>query len=233
MSAHLEQELIESIATGGFAGPDAKAHLAGCAECARELAWAKAERALLMRRPTSPTQHLWSGVAARIARERRLYRPRWAVRAAFAAAAAAAAAAVVIFAGTTRVQVAPQPKPAGTARGGDGFAGDGRSPQGGASNDAPPPGPDAKTLAALDRAEADYRDAAKVLEDEYGRLRPQMDPKLASRWDETLTRARTQLGDARKGMVAQDVNARMRVLDGYAGYLRSLRTAVLEQEAIP
>ena len=99
--------------------------------------------------------------------------------------------------------------------------------------DATPPGPDAKTLAALDRAETDYRDAAKVLEDEYARLRPQIESKLAGRWDETLTRARTQLGDARKSLVAQDVNARMRVLDGYAGYLRSLRAAVLEQEAIP
>ncbi len=100
--------------------------------------------------------------------------------------------------------------------------------------DAPAPGPDAKTLAALDRAEADYRDAAKVLEEEYARLRPRLEPKLAARWDETLTRARTDLGGARQSMVAQDVNARMRLLDGYAGYLRSLRSAVLEsQEASP
>lgn len=213
MTPHLESELIDSIALGGFAGADAKAHLAACAGCARELAWAKAERALFERRPTPPSQHLWSGVAARIA-QRRLYRPRWAVRAAVVAAAAAAAA-VIIFAGP--VQVLQRPKPVETA----------------ANAEAPPPGPDAKTLAALDRAEADYRDAAKVLEDEYSRLRPQMDPRLAARWDETLTRARTELGEARKSMVAQDVNERMRVLDGYAGYLRSLRTAVLEQEAIP
>ena len=212
--SHLDAEILESFALGAEPEGEAQAHLAGCAECARELAWAKAERALFARRPAPPSEHLWSGVAARIARERRVHRPRWAVRAAVVVAAAAAAAAVFLIAGPVRVGMkheAPRTELA----------------------EAPAPGPDAKTLAALDRAEADYRDAAKVLEDEYTRLRPQLDPKLAARWDETLTRARTQLGDARKGMVAQDVNARMRVLDGYAGYLRSLRTAVLEQEAIP
>jgi len=93
----------------------------------------------------------------------------------------------------------------------------------------PRPAIDAKTLAALDRAEADYRNAAKVLEAEYQRLRPQLDPDLARRWDETLTRARTQLGESR-AVAADDVNVRMRVLDGYAGYLRSLRDVLQESE---
>jgi hypothetical protein len=95
------------------------------------------------------------------------------------------------------------------------------------------PAIDPKTLAALDRAEADYRDAAKILEAEYERVRPQLDPALAQRWDETLTRARAQLGESRS-VATNDVNARMRVLDGYAGYLRSLRNLVQEsEEAIP
>ena len=88
---------------------------------------------------------------------------------------------------------------------------------------------DPKTLAALDRAEADYRNAAKVLEGEYDRLRPRLDPELARRWDETLTRARAQLG-ASRAVAADDVNVRMRVLDGYAGYLRSLRDLLQESE---
>ena len=88
---------------------------------------------------------------------------------------------------------------------------------------------DPKTLAALDRAEADYRNAAKVLEGEYDRLRPRLDPELARRWDETLTRARAQLGESR-AVAAEDVNVRMRVLDGYAGYLRSLRDLLQESE---
>ena len=89
--------------------------------------------------------------------------------------------------------------------------------------------PDPKALAALDRAEADYRDAAKVLEAEYARLRPGLDPKVAERWDETLTRAHTQLGEAR-AVAGEDVNARMQVLDGYAGYLRSLRNVIEQSE---
>ena len=88
---------------------------------------------------------------------------------------------------------------------------------------------DPKTLAALDRAESDYRDAARVLEAEYDRLRPRLDPELARRWDETLTRARAQLGESR-AVASDDVNVRMRVLDGYAGYLRSLRDVVQESE---
>jgi hypothetical protein len=217
MSAHLDAELLESFALGSQPDASAQAHLAGCGECARELAWAKAERALFLRRPAPQSEHLWSGVAARISPQRRAHRPRWAVRAAIFTAAVAAAAAVLIIVGPVKVHL----KPAGTPLSNSEVA------------EATPPGPDAKTLAALDRAEADYRDAAKVLEEEYARLRPQLDPKLAARWDETLTRARLQLGEARQSMVAQDVNARMRVLDGYAGYLRSLRTAVLEQEANP
>ena len=222
MSQHIDTEMLESFALGAQPDAAAQAHLAECAECARELAWAKAERALFLRRPAPQSAHLWSGVAARIARQERLHRPRWAVRTAYAAAAVGAAAAVVL--NLVRPVKLPQPqKQPEVAQ-----AQESQQPE-----KRPPSGPDAKTLAALDRAEADYRDAAKVLEEEYARIRPSMEPKLAGRWDETLTRARTQLGDARKSMVAQDVNARMRVLDGYAGYLRSLRTAVLEQEAIP
>ena len=56
---------------------------------------------------------------------------------------------------------------------------------------------------------------------------------MARRWDETLTRARAQLGESR-AVAADDVNVRMRVLDGYAGYLRSLRDVVQDsEEAIP
>ena len=82
------------------------------------------------------------------------------------------------------------------------------------------------------RAEADYRNAAQTLEGEYARLRPSLDPELARRWDETLTRARAQLGESR-AVAADDVNVRMRVLDGYAGYLRSLRDVLESEEANP
>jgi hypothetical protein len=93
-------------------------------------------------------------------------------------------------------------------------------------------GPDAKTLAALDRAEGDYRHAATVLEAEYAAARKTLDPKLAKQWDESLAKARAQLG-ASRAVAAEDVNARMRVLDGYAGYVRSLRNVMEAEEANP
>ncbi len=207
--SHVALEELEAAALGEL--PSARAqeveqHAASCGECARELSWFRAERALIARRPSPSTAHLWAGIEGRLQHPRR--RPRWARRIGLAAAAAAAAAAV-LFA-TRPHPVAPVQPPTPVAK---------RSL----------PAPDAKTLAALDRAETDYRDAAKVLEDEYARLRPHLDPALAQRWDETLTRARAQLGESRS-VAANDVNARMRVLDGYAGYLRSLRDVLQDSE---
>ena len=174
---HPTQEELEAVALGRSGEPRAgeiEAHVAGCTDCSRELAWLRAERTLLERRPLLQTAHLWPGVAARLEHPRR--RTHWAWRIAVERSAI-----------------------------------------------------DPKTLAALDRAEADYRNAAKVLEGEYDRLRPRLDPELARRWDETLTRARAQLG-ASRAVAADDVNVRMRVLDGYAGYLRSLRDLLQESE---
>jgi hypothetical protein len=214
---HVPLEDLESLALGEL--PEdrkaaVEAHAAGCAECSRELSWLRAEKALLARRPPLQTAHLWPAVAARLTHPRR--RPRWAWRAAVAAAGAAAAAAVLL------VVARPHPPAIATQQT--------QTPVPVATR--PPrqrPAIDPKTLAALDRAEADYRDAAKVLEDEYARLRPNLDGELARRWDETLTRARAQLGESR-AVAADDVNVRMRVLDGYAGYLRSLREAVQQSE---
>jgi hypothetical protein len=211
---HVPLEDLESLALDQLPREQAvavEAHAAGCADCSRELSWLRAEKALLARRPAPPTAHLWPGVAARLSQPRR--RPHWAWRAAVGAAAAAAAAAVLLVTVRPHPTVSPQPPQAPQAA---------RQPR-------PRQPIDPKTLAALDRAESDYRDAAKVLESEYQRLRPALDPELARRWDETLTRARAQLGESR-AVAADDVNVRMRVLDGYAGYLRSLRNVVQQSE---
>ncbi len=213
---HVSLEDLEALALGELSperAAEAEDHAAHCAECGRELSWVRAERALFARRPSPPTAQLWPAIAARLRHPRRL--PRWATRISLAAAAAASAAAVLLFAGRPHPVVAPvASQPAKTAQ-------------------RVRPAIDAKTLAALDRAEADYRDAAKVLEAEYEKMRPQLDPALAQRWDETLTRARAQLGESRS-VATNDVNARMRVLDGYAGYLHSLRNLVQEsEEAVP
>jgi hypothetical protein len=240
VSAHPDIEALEALAMGKGAAESAS-HVEQCAECAREVAWLRAERALIARRPAVKAGHLWAGIEQRISRNfgdtklnsSRLSRfgrveyhvpaiPHWARRIGVGAASVAAAAAVVlIFLRTRPPQIAQQPG--------------GPSAVASQSGDAPKPReeyrPDPKTLAALDRAEADYRDAAKILEAEYDRMRPHLDPKLAKRWDETLTRAHTQLGEAR-AVAGNDVNARMQVLDGYAGYLRSLRNVVQQTEEV-
>ncbi|MCA1829351.1 MAG: hypothetical protein ABR567_11135 [Myxococcales bacterium] len=201
MSAQIHTD-IEALEAGT---PQALEHAASCDECGRELAWLKAERALMARRPQPSVNHLWAGIERQIGR--RPHRPHWAWRTAVAAAGLAAAASVLfVVLKPAPPTIVPQP----IAR-------------------RERVKPDAKALAALDRAEADYRDAAKVLEAEYARLRPGLDTKVAERWDETLTRAHTQLGEAR-AVAGEDVNARMQVLDGYAGYLRSLRNVIEQSE---
>ncbi|MGZ6142864.1 MAG: hypothetical protein ACXWLM_05975, partial [Myxococcales bacterium] len=64
MTPHPE---IEALETGA---PDALRHAEGCAECARELAWLEAERVLISRRPQPAADHLWAGIAARLAKPR-------------------------------------------------------------------------------------------------------------------------------------------------------------------
>ena len=212
MSAHVPVEDLEALALGQLAPPRAaevEAHAAGCAECARELQWARTEQALFSQRSERPVDALWAGVAARLGKPRNAHRPHWARRIALTAGAAAAAAVLIV---ALRPRTAPRPPDVTASE----------------SNNAI-----ADALATLDKAEADYRRAAVVLEAEYASARKNLDPELARRCDETLSRARTGLGDART-MAAQDVNARMRVLDGYAGYLRSLRSVVQQsQEANP
>ena len=235
MSAHPPVEELEALTA------EAAAHVAQCETCAREVAWLRAEKALVARRPAVAVAGLWEGVASRLqASGLRLQavriepeasvrglsrrRVRWARRVGVAATGVAAAAAVVLFALRPKaVPVAAQAPVAGVWQ----------APVSAQAAQRDDFRPDPKALAALDRAEADYRDAAKVLEAEYNRLRPQLDPALAKRWDETLSRAHTQLGEARV-VAGDDVNARMQVLDGYAGYLRSLRNVVRQSgEANP
>jgi hypothetical protein len=212
---HVSGEELEALTLGELA-PDRAAsvesHARDCSECSGELSWLRAEKALLARRPAPATDHLWAGVAARLRHPRR--GPHWAWRIAVAGAGVAAAAAVLLV---TTLQPSPAPLPA-------------QQPP--VARRQARSAIDPKTLAALDRAERDYGDAAKVLEEEYGRLRPHLDPELARRWDETLTRARAQLGESR-AVAADDVNVRMRLLDGYAGYLRALRAVVQSEEANP
>jgi hypothetical protein len=230
MTGHPELDELELLAAGQ--GTDEiRKHVEACAGCAREVAWLKAEKVLFARRAQPDVSGLWSGIEARLAATPRLApvlplarRPRWQRPiAAVAGFAAAAAVALFIFHPKTiappplQPVIAQQTQPAPQA----------------AAQPKPRSRLDPKTLAALDTAESDYRHAASVLEAEYETLRPKLDPALAKRWDETLTRARTQLGESR-AVAADDPRARMRVLDGYAEYLRSLRDVIQgSEEATP
>ena len=70
MSGHPLVEELETLPlTAGVA-----AHVAQCDACARELAWLRAERALLSRRPAPPVQQLWAGIEARLSDQPRLRR---------------------------------------------------------------------------------------------------------------------------------------------------------------
>jgi hypothetical protein len=234
MSAHPDVEELEQVAKGEGTAT-AGAHVATCADCANEVAWAKAERALFARRAQPDVSALWARVEERIADAappaaaapavvvaRR--RPHW-HRPAAALAALAATAAVLLV--TVRVRHRPPQGPQPMAQ-------KTQAPQGQPASaqlaQAKRSRLDPKTLAALDTAETDYRHAAAVLEAEYETLRPRLDPTLAKRWDETLTRARTQLVESRAAVAADDVRSRMRVLDGYAEYLRSLRDVIQDSE---
>jgi hypothetical protein len=225
MTGHPELDELELLAAGQGTDEIQK-HALECAECAREVAWLKAEKTLFARRAQPDVSALWSGIEARIAAKplapvlSLARRPRW-QRPVAAVAGFAAAAAVALFFFHPKT-IAPRPQPS-------------------IAQLQPTPAPavqgqpkprshlDPKTLAALDTAEGDYRHAAGILEAEYETLRPKLDPALAKRWDETLTRARTQLGESR-AVAADDARARMRVLDGYAEYLRSLRDVIQDSE---
>jgi negative regulator of sigma E activity len=226
MSAHPDIELLELLARGQGSA-ETQAHVDGCAECTSEVAWLHKERALVAQRPEPDVSHLWAGIEERVATKPEVRRrPHW-YRPLAAAAAVAAAAMVILFVKRPqRTQPPAQQQPVAQQT---------QQPQAQQPAQPPPRHIDPKSLAALETAEKDYRHAATVLEEEYATLRPALDPKLAARWDETLTRARASLGEQQKAVAAQDdVRGRMRVLDGYAEYLRSLRDVIENsEEAVP
>jgi hypothetical protein len=240
MIDHPDIEELEALARGAGT-PDAAAHVASCTECAREVAWAKAERALFAHRSQPFVESLWKGIDERIAKSPQdariakaatppalVRKPHWHRRATAAMGAVAAAAAIFFGVRANRHHLQSQVQPQTPAAVAQNQAPAAASPDQPAK--ARRPQLDPKALAALDTAENDYRHAAQVLEAEYDSLRPQLDPALAKKWDETLTRARTQLAQSRAAVASDDARSRMRVLDGYAEYLRSLRDVIQDSE---
>jgi hypothetical protein len=209
---HIPLEELEDLALGALAPERAaqiEEHARACAGCARELAWARAERLLLERRAASApalSPQLWQGVQARLSAspptvvsldaQRARRRRSWLG----AAAALAAAAAVAVIATTPRTTT-----PVSRAVDEDEAA-------------------DPEAAAALDRAEGEYRSAVSVLEAALQKR----DPQAA----QSLQKIRAGLADAR-AVPPADLQSRLRVLSGYSAYLRTLQRAVDSEEAAP
>jgi hypothetical protein len=205
-------EAIEAMVLGELAperAAEVSAHVESCADCGRERELLRAERALLARRaeaePAVPPQ-IWREVQRRIETPRRSAW-RWGAVVALAASASAAALALAWLRPPP-----PRPQPVVVAPAPP------RAP-------APRPGPDG----VLDAAEEEYRQAIAVLEKEFAQARGRLAPPLAHRWEKTFASARVDVAQLSGARVA-DPDARVRSLDGYAAYLRSLQTAVLALE---
>ncbi len=211
MTGHPTFEELEAAALGAEARPDVLAHAGRCAECARELAWLRAEAQLFRRRPQPPVRpEIWERVEERVhapvpISHARRWRPF--LGAAVAVAAAAALAVVV--------------RPPQRAQDGQGDA---------AVFDEPVAQTDAKAQQALDRAAGDYRSALGVLEQEYARGRGRLDQRTQKRWDDSFARARSLI-DA-SAQARNDPDERLRLLDGSAVMVRSLRHAIEDSEEV-
>jgi hypothetical protein len=196
-----------------------QAHAEVCDECKEELTWLRAEAELMTRRRESapaPSAALWEGIAARVANPPVAAaepQPRWGMgaRVAYGGLIVAAAAAVVLVTMpglklfNRQIPVMPDP------------------PRAMIMQQRQKVSPNV----TFDRAEAEYRDAAKVLENEYEQERKRLPPSIAEQYDRMLHKTRMQMADARLS-AGNDVDGRMVVLDGYADYLRSLQTIVTD-----
>ena len=212
MTGHPTFEELEAAAFREASHPEVVAHAGQCPECARELAWLRAEAELLRRRPQPEVRpEIWDRI------EERIHAPvpislarRWRPLLGAAVAVAAAAALAVVVRPLSRGTPADQ---------GDA-----------AVSDEPVPGTDAKALEALDRAAGQYRTALGVLEQEYARGRGRLDPRTQKRWDDSFARARSLI-DA-SAQARNDPGERLRLLDGSAVMVRSLRHAVEDSEEV-
>ena len=213
MTGHPSFEELEAAALGEESRPEVLAHAGECGECARELAWLRAEAQLVRRRPQPRVApEIWRRVDERIHAPIPIsWSRRWRGVAGAALAVAAAAALAVIVRPTSHRPSGEQ----GDAAVADDTAAD----------------TDPKALQALDRAAGDYRSALGVLQEEYARSRGRLDPRTQKRWDDSFARARSLI-DA-SAQARNDPDERVKLLDGSALMVRSLRHAIEDFEEVP
>jgi hypothetical protein len=227
---------LEALARGELdreAAAAVTAHAAGCADCARELAWLRAELKLVAaRRAEAPADRaaldrMWAAVeretGARTARP--LARARWI--GAGVVLAMAAAAVLYLERPAPRAQVTAEapatPTPATQAPADDAIA---TAPA--TATDAAPT--DAER--AVSDAERAYAIALDALEADYGKRRSGLPPSVATAYDHRFRDARRELDGARRE-AGDDLDARVLILDLYASQVRSLRGSLRRLEARP
>jgi negative regulator of sigma E activity len=223
MCSIMELEKLEALVAGELDEPEATrvlAHAERCDECKAELAWLRAEAELMTRRrqtAQAPGPAMWEGINERLANPpmaaaEPVQRWGWGARIAYGGLIVAAAAAVVLVTMPGVKLFNRELRDSSTAL---------------MHTTAMAPRKKVAPEVTFDRAEAEYRDAAAVLEAEYKQERSRLPAPVAEQYDRMLKKTRTQVADARQA-AGSDVDGRMVVLDGYAEYLRSLQTIVTD-----
>jgi hypothetical protein len=241
MTPVCDTEALEALVADALSPERAFAlqtHVRGCPACARELAWLRTERRLMAERksaePGLPPE-LWRAVENRIGAAQPAPRPRrggrFLARLAFpvlTGAAALAAGLLLYFRVPPGSTLRPLP---------------GQAPAVSASRPdiRPAAGPSASAssqgvMAVLDAALVEYQQAVAELEADLRRSRGRLPVAVAQDLDRRFGPARRELDQARvgaSGTTPGDPEARLRALDGYADYVRSLQAAVLAVEGTP
>ena len=213
IAGHASEAELDALAFGEPCDAEAARHAGSCLPCAAALAGRRRERSALATFSSATDgeiAHLWAGVEARLPSPgpavRLVAPPRPATRRRLLLAAAAsvsAAAALFLWAAPDR--------PAGEAASADSIAA--------ADDDGDVSELTSSASAALAQAQAEYQRAAEVLELQVV-ARHRRDGAASSRAT-ALGRARLALTSLHAG--GADPRARVRLLEGYSTYLRSLR----------
>jgi hypothetical protein len=242
-----DRDELQALARGELEPSDVERvnrHVAGCEDCAGELAWLRAERRILSERERAQPElpgSLWAGIEARIggaapaprdARPARRslaswLREKW-LPAGFAAGLATAAVVLIWMAGSDGAERGRQ------ASSGSGMEGS-ASEQPVGAGDAAPGGAQTGSgngMAEAERAGAEaeraHLAAIDALERVYVEQRARLDPARARQHDQELRNARESY--ARERVAATDLDARLLLLDAYSEHRRLLQSLVQELE---
>jgi hypothetical protein len=197
---------------------EVEAHAESCAECARELAWLRTERALFRAQSSSPSSHVWQGIERRIViqqEQRREQRQRL-LHVGSGVTVLAAAASVLFYISTHGGLPLISHRAPGSSTA--------KAP---APVTAEPAPGQSQALAALDAAELEYRSAIRRLEKTYHRERDRLDPDEAERVDGEIRKLK-QVVATERAAAQDDVWARRRVLKAYSATMRTMQAVVLE-----